>query len=60
MSSDQTDLLAFVEEAEWSVRVLEEGFISTAKDSINALNSENILVGRPNCIIWLSVQYSLV
>lgn len=43
-------------EAECFVRVVEGegggGFTSTAKNSINALNSENILVGtcRPNCI----------
>lgn len=41
-------------EAECFVRVVEGGggVTSTAKNSINALNSENILVGtcRPNCI----------
>lgn len=41
-------------EAECFVRVVEGGggVSSTAKNSINALNSENILVGtcRPNCI----------
>lgn len=45
-------------EAECFVRVVEGGFTSTAKNSINALNRENILVGRPNCIgcsVFLSV-----
>lgn len=46
--------LSIRREAECFVRVVEGGggVTSTAKNSINALNSENILVGtcRPNCI----------
>lgn len=47
--------LGIRKEAECFVRVVEGeggGFTSTAKNSINALNSENILAGtcRPNCI----------
>lgn len=42
----RTDLLAFVVEAEWSLQIVEEGFISTAKDSFNALNSDNLLGGK--------------